>query len=47
VGHLRIGAVGPFHVIEMVDAYRARYPQVELSIKLGNSAQSWPTWKTT
>jgi len=40
VGHLRIGAVGPFHVIEMVDAYRARYPQVELSIKLGNSAQS-------
>lgn len=40
VGHLRIGAVRPFHVIEMVDAYRARYPQVELSIKLGNSAQS-------
>lgn len=40
MGHLRIGAVGPFHVIEMVDAYRARYPQVELSIKLGNSAQS-------
>ncbi|MCI1013060.1 LysR family transcriptional regulator [Herbaspirillum sp. C7C2] len=40
VGHLRIGAVGPFHVIEMVDAYRTRYPQVELSIKLGNSAQS-------
>ncbi|WP_428282379.1 hypothetical protein, partial [Lactococcus lactis] len=32
VGHLRIGAVGPFHVIEMVDAYRARYPKVELSI---------------
>ncbi|ALU89881.1 LysR substrate-binding domain-containing protein [Herbaspirillum rubrisubalbicans] len=40
VGHLRIGAVGPFHVIEMVDAYRARYPRVELSIKLGNSAQT-------
>lgn len=40
VGHLRIGAVGPFHVIEMVDAYRERYPKVELSIKLGNSAQS-------
>src|SRR4051812_40601820 len=35
-GHLRVGAVGPFHVIEMVDAYRARYPKVELSIKLGN-----------
>lgn len=40
VGHLRIGAVGPFHVIEMVDAYRARFPKVELSIKLGNSKQS-------
>jgi len=40
VGHLRIGAVGPFHVIEMVDAYRARYPRVELSIRLGNSAQT-------
>lgn len=40
VGHLRIGAVGPFHVIEMVDAYRARYPKVELSIRLGNSKQS-------
>lgn len=40
VGSLRIGAVGPFHVIEMVDVYRTRYPRVELSIKLGNSAQS-------
>ncbi|MFC7288794.1 LysR substrate-binding domain-containing protein [Herminiimonas glaciei] len=40
VGSLRIGAVGPFHVIEMVDVYRAQYPRVELSIKLGNSAQS-------
>ncbi len=40
VGNLRIGAVGPFHVIEMVDVYRANYPKVELSIKLGNSAQS-------
>lgn len=39
IGQLKIGAVGPFHVIEMVDAYRARYPKVELSIKLGNSAQ--------
>ncbi|RCW76107.1 aminoethylphosphonate catabolism LysR family transcriptional regulator [Pseudorhodoferax soli] len=36
-GHLKLGAVGPFHVIEMVDAYRKRYPRIELSIRLGNS----------
>ncbi|MEG1042261.1 MAG: LysR substrate-binding domain-containing protein [Pseudomonas sp.] len=37
-GQLKVGAVGPFHVIEMVDAYRLRYPQIDLSIKVGNSA---------
>lgn len=37
-GQLRLGAVGPFHVIEMVDAYRRDYPQIELSIRIGNSA---------
>ena len=37
-GQLKIGAVGPFHVIEMVDAYRHQYPQIDLSIKVGNSA---------
>lgn len=36
-GHLKLGAVGPFHVIEMVDAYRRRHPRIELSIRLGNS----------
>jgi len=40
IGHLKIGAVGPFHVIELVDAYRRRYPNVELSIRLGNSAET-------
>jgi aminoethylphosphonate catabolism LysR family transcriptional regulator len=38
-GELKIGAVGPFHVIEMVAAYRARYPGVGLSIRMGNSQQ--------
>lgn len=38
-GRLRLGAVGPFHVIEMVDAYHRRYPGVEVSIRVGNSAQ--------
>ncbi|RZJ10289.1 MAG: LysR family transcriptional regulator, partial [Haliea sp.] len=37
-GELRLGAVGPFHVIEMVDAYRKRYPRIDVSIRMGNSA---------
>lgn len=38
-GELKIGAVGPFHVIEMVAAYRARYAGMKLSIRMGNSEQ--------
>lgn len=38
-GELKIGAVGPFHVMEMVAAYRARYPGMQLSIRMGNSQQ--------
>lgn len=38
-GALKLGAVGPFHVIEMVAAYRARYPGIQLSIRMGNSQQ--------
>jgi aminoethylphosphonate catabolism LysR family transcriptional regulator len=36
-GALRIGAVGPFQVTEMIEAYHARHPQVHLSVRLGNS----------
>lgn len=36
-GELKIGAVGPFHVIEMLASYRARYPGMQLSIRMGNS----------
>ena len=36
---MKIGAVGPFHVIEMVSAYRARHPGLKLSIRMGNSRQ--------
>lgn len=39
-GRLRIGAVGPFHVMEMVSAFRRRYPKVEVSIKIGNSEET-------
>lgn len=38
-GELKIGAVGPFHVIEMVAAYRTRHPGMQLSIRMGNSQQ--------
>ncbi|QIL72870.1 LysR family transcriptional regulator [Diaphorobacter sp. HDW4B] len=38
-GELKIGAVGPFHVVEMVAAYRARHPGMQLSIRMGNSQQ--------
>lgn len=38
-GELNLGAVGPFHVIEMVAAYHALYPGMRLSIRMGNSQQ--------
>jgi len=36
-GALRVGAVSPFHVIAMIEAFNARYPDVYSSITLGNS----------
>ncbi len=36
-GSLRLGAVSPYHVIEMIEAYHARYPDMYLSMRLGNS----------
>ncbi|MEI2415387.1 LysR substrate-binding domain-containing protein [Orrella sp. JC864] len=38
-GTLQLGAVGPFHVIEMVAAYRRQRPGMKLSIRIGNSQQ--------
>ena len=38
-GSLRVGAVGPFHVMEMLAAFRARHPAIDLSVELGNSEQ--------
>jgi aminoethylphosphonate catabolism LysR family transcriptional regulator len=38
-GRLRVGAVGPYHVIEMLAAFRARHPAIELAVSLGNSEQ--------
>jgi LysR family transcriptional regulator, low CO2-responsive transcriptional regulator len=36
-GSLKVGAVGPFHVTEMIEAYHALYPRIKLSVTLGNS----------
>jgi len=36
-GVLKIGAVSPFHVIEMIESFNARHPDVYLSMGSGNS----------
>lgn len=36
-GHLRVGAVGPFHATEMLVAFHASYPQIGISVSVGNS----------
>jgi len=38
-GELRIGAIGPSQVTEMILAYGHRYPDVDLSVSLGNSQE--------
>lgn len=36
-GALNVGAASPFHAIEMIEAFNTRYPDVYLSMTLGNS----------
>jgi LysR family transcriptional regulator, low CO2-responsive transcriptional regulator len=36
-GSLKIGAVGPFHVTEMIEAYHVMHPEIQISVALGNS----------
>ncbi len=36
-GHLRVGAVGPFHVTEMLAEFNRRYPGMQVSVRVGNS----------
>ena len=38
-GRLRVGAVGPYHVMEMLAAFHMRHPRIELAVTLGNSEQ--------
>jgi aminoethylphosphonate catabolism LysR family transcriptional regulator len=37
-GHLRIGAVGPYHVLPILQELRIKYPDVTFSLRVGNSA---------
>jgi aminoethylphosphonate catabolism LysR family transcriptional regulator len=37
IGHLRVGAVGPYHVTEMLSAFSERFPDLKLSVTIGNS----------
>lgn len=37
-GQLLIGAVGPYHVTEMLAAFSTRYPGILLSVSIGNSS---------
>lgn len=36
-GHLRVGAVGPFHVTEMLARFNQRFPGMQVSVRVGNS----------
>ncbi len=38
-GTLKVGAVGPFHTIEMLSAFNERYPGIKLPIRTGNSRE--------
>ncbi len=37
-GALHVGAVGPFHVTEMLARFNQRYPGIQIATRLGNSA---------
>lgn len=37
IGHLRVGAVGPYHVTDMLAAFNARHPGLYVSVTVGNS----------
>ena len=36
-GNLRVGAVGPFHVTEMLARFNRRFPGIKVSVRVGNS----------
>ena len=40
-GSLRIAAVGPFHATDMIVAFKARHPKIDISVQFGNSLCSF------
>jgi aminoethylphosphonate catabolism LysR family transcriptional regulator len=38
-GHLQLGAVGPYHVTEMLAAFNERFPQIRVTVSIGNSQE--------
>ncbi len=38
-GHLTIAADAPFHLLQVIGAFRRRYPEVTLAVTIGNSAE--------
>ncbi|MGD9867855.1 MAG: LysR substrate-binding domain-containing protein [Hyphomicrobiales bacterium] len=36
-GHLRLAAVGPFHATDVLAALKVQYPEIKVSVLLGNS----------
>ncbi len=38
-GHLRVGAVGPFHVMKMLSVFQRQFPGIHVSVDLGNSRE--------
>jgi len=39
VGHIRVGAVGPYHATEMLSAFHQRFPGLTISVTIGNSRE--------
>lgn len=39
-GELKVAAVGPYHVTEMLSAFSGRYPEIKLSVTVRNSQES-------
>jgi aminoethylphosphonate catabolism LysR family transcriptional regulator len=39
VGELHVGAVGPFHATEMLSRFSEKFPDIKLSVALGNSRE--------
>ena len=40
-GSLRIAAVGPFHATDMIVAFKAHHPKIDISVQFGNSLRSF------